>query len=358
MLQARHQVRRCAQRFTRLLHEVDPGDELAEERLLGLPRQVRAHAEVLADAEGQVRARVAVDAKLVRRLEEDRAFKLRFGTTSEYGRYGNFPATGGEAKQARRSGEVECRAKRLCPPGVSGRNSLPLRLAWRHLPRRGVQRGLVRRTARKLARLLRAAAIAMAPFAIAGAGLAAPIDFRSGSGSTFDNGEGVTFTVSAWGGAVDPQLLIDPRDPGASGLQNLGTNIGGSAALGTAGIGCGTGECDLSLPDGEDALLFSFNQLVAFSIIGAALDDVDDVSMWTWADLQNTWSLEPVDPCGSGCSGEQRLPLVSITRYLLIVAEDSGPTSFRIAEINVTGLPEPALVSMLAVGLLVVLLRD
>src|SRR3990172_9501677 len=63
MREARHQVRGGALRRARELHVLEARQQLAEQRPRGLAREVRAEAEVLAHAEGEVRVRVAVEAE-------------------------------------------------------------------------------------------------------------------------------------------------------------------------------------------------------------------------------------------------------------------------------------------------------
>ena len=70
VLESRHQVRRGSQRPPRRLDRLEARHQLAEERAARHAGQVRAEAEVLADPEAQVSVGVAVEAKLVRRLED------------------------------------------------------------------------------------------------------------------------------------------------------------------------------------------------------------------------------------------------------------------------------------------------
>ena len=200
---------------------------------------------------------------------------------------------------------------------------------------------------------LLALALTLAP-----AAQAATIDFRSGGPITFTDGAGVTVTVSAWGGADDPQTLINPNNPAASGLQNLGTNVGGSGFFGTLGVGCGGAQCDLILPGGEDALLFGFNQAVNIGgIIGAAIEDPDNITVWAWVPGVGNqfWTQVGGDSCStfSFCGGEEPLAgAINNVNWILVVAEDSGASAFRVAEFtNVLGLPEPTLAVLLLAGL-------
>ncbi len=182
---------------------------------------------------------------------------------------------------------------------------------------------------------------------------AATIDFRSGGPSIFLDGTGIQVTVSGWGGSNDPQNLIDPNNPVASGLTNLGTNVGGSGVFGTLGVGCGIAQCDLILPAGEDALLLSFNTTVTIdAVIGAAIEDPDDISVWSWNG--SSWTQVGSDSCStfSFCGGEEPLSgFIGPTQHLLVVAESSGASAFRLAELtNVVDVPEPGALGLLGLG--------
>ncbi len=219
-------------------------------------------------------------------------------------------------------------------------------------------------------------------FALAMAGSAQALKFdyqignqNSSGGITVSDG-GYTATATGWGGISNPQNSLNPTNPGASGAQNLGTNIGTALGFGR-GIGCGTvisiSQCDLIAPSGEDALLIEFSALMEITrIYGTLLENPDDISAWSWNG--SSWDLIGTDDCPpdgffNNCGsfgqfdgedighidligGGTLLPS-NPTEYLLIVAEDTSASAFRLGFIEATVIPEPSTALLIGVGLAV-----
>jgi hypothetical protein len=170
----------------------------------------------------------------------------------------------------------------------------------------------------------------------------------------------VTATASGWGGLVDPQNTFDPTDPSAT-ATNLGVNVGWALGFGK-GVGCGlvldTSQCDLIAPAGEDILLVSFDAFVDIdSVLGALIEDPDDISVWGWNG--GAWDLIGTDDCGTfsfcgiteplGQVNPGNLPYAN-TQHLMIVAENTGASAFRLASVNATLVPEPGTALLLSTG--------
>lgn len=179
---------------------------------------------------------------------------------------------------------------------------------------------------------------------------------------------GITATASGWGGLTNPQAVIDPSNPAGSGATNLGVNIGTALGFGR-GIGCGTGisasQCDRILPAGEDALLIDFDQTVDVTrVYGTLIEDADDISVWGWTG--SAWDLIGTDDCSflsfcgsfSQYDGEDlghvspgNLPYT--TDALLIVAEDSDASAFRLGFVDANIVPEPGTFGLVCLGVAV-----
>ncbi|MEE3326639.1 MAG: PEP-CTERM sorting domain-containing protein [Myxococcota bacterium] len=182
---------------------------------------------------------------------------------------------------------------------------------------------------------------------------------------------GYTATASGWGGLTNPQNSLDPTDPTASGAQNLGVNVGTALGFGR-GIGCGTvigiSQCDLIAPSGEDLLLVEFSTSMELTrIYGTLLENPDDVSAWGWTGA--TWELIGTDNCpppgifnncGSwsqfngediGQVGGGTLLPSNPTQYLMLVAENSGASAFRLGFLEATPIPEPSTALLVGLGI-------
>ena len=200
-------------------------------------------------------------------------------------------------------------------------------------------------------------------------------DFQTGNASDANSlsasDGGFSATASGWGGLLNPQNTFDPTNPSGSGAQNLGVNIGTALGFGR-GIGCGTAvgitQCDLISPGGEDFLLVEFDTTLEISrIYGTLLEDPDDVSAWSWNG--GVWDLIGTDPCplpgifnfcGSfsqydgediGLVGGGTLLPSNPTSYLMLVAENSGASAFRLGFVEGTPIPEPSSGLLFALGL-------
>ncbi|MCL4685277.1 PEP-CTERM sorting domain-containing protein [Myxococcota bacterium] len=191
------------------------------------------------------------------------------------------------------------------------------------------------------------------------------------NGITVSDG-GVNATASGWGGLTNPQNSIDPSNPSASAL-NLGVNIGTALGFGR-GVGCGTvisvSQCDLISPSGEDALLITFDALVEVTrVYGTLIEDPDDISVWGWTG--SAWDLIGTDNCGgfslcgsfSEFDGEDlghvspgNLPYT--TTALLIVAENSGASAFRLGFVEGNVIPEPGTFALISLGMTALALRS
>lgn len=188
---------------------------------------------------------------------------------------------------------------------------------------------------------------------------------------------GYTATASGWGGLLNPQHSLDPTDPTASGAQNLGVNIGTALGFGR-GIGCGTlisiSQCDLISPSGEDALLIEFSASMELTrIYGTLLENPDDITAWGWTGA--VWELIGTDNCpppgifnncGSwsefngeeiGQVGGGTLLPSNPTQYLMLVAENTGASAFRLGVIEAAVVPEPSTVLLLGLGTALLALR-
>jgi len=182
---------------------------------------------------------------------------------------------------------------------------------------------------------------------------------------------GYTSTASGWGGIIDPQNSLDPTNPAASGAQNLGVNIGTALGFGR-GIGCGTligiSQCDLISPSGEDVLLLNFSVSMEITrIYGTLLENPDDITAWGWDGA--AWELIGTDNCpppgifnncGSwsqyngediGQVGGGTLLPSNPTRHLMLVAENSGASAFRLGFVEATPIPQPSTALLLGLGL-------
>jgi hypothetical protein len=197
------------------------------------------------------------------------------------------------------------------------------------------------------------------------------ISNQSNANSITVSDGGVNATASGWGGITNPQNTLDPTNPSGSGAQNLGVNIGTALGFGR-GIGCGTvigtSQCDLISPAGEDALLVAFSATVQITrIYGTLLENPDDISAWSWNG--SGWDLIGTDNCPPGgwsvcgsfsqydgedighVGGGTLLPS-NPTKYLLLVAENTNASAFRLGyvEANVV-VPEPGSALLMLVGL-------
>ena len=137
-------------------------------------------------------------------------------------------------------------------------------------------------------------------------------------------------------------------------LSAVSTSSGAKVTLGRSGIGVDTGLLDLSgdLNDGN-TLLLTFNQAVNFSSLGLSGWDrgvfgigADKVSITTGGQTYNLTA-------NSGSSAITTFSLGSLALQgtsFLIKAE--GASSFRLANLNVTAVPEAGTSAMLGLGLL------
>lgn len=167
----------------------------------------------------------------------------------------------------------------------------------------------------------------------------------------------VTVTANAFGGVSNPQGSMTPTGtPG--GFTALNVNVGGSAFLGTRGLGCGivASQCDLIAPVGEDVLRLTFTQPVVLdSITIAAMEDPDDVRWYAWTG--SSYALAGSDTCTtfSFCGGNETFTgpygLPSGSTSWILVAENSGASAFALRSIAFTAIPEPGTALLIAVGL-------
>ncbi len=165
---------------------------------------------------------------------------------------------------------------------------------------------------------------------------------------SLENG-GITATAEAFGGITEPQDTITPDTiPGEAGTTQIQVNIDGafpnSNVFGLRGLGCGIAQCDLIAPGGEDAVRISFDVRVRLDqLILSAMEGPDDITWWYWED--GAWVFAGQDDCsGVSCSGQETFngPFGS-SEHWLVVAENSGASAFRIAQMSVAAdpLPEP-----------------
>jgi hypothetical protein len=167
----------------------------------------------------------------------------------------------------------------------------------------------------------------------------------------------VTVTAQAFGGVSNPQASMTPSGtPG--GFTALDVNGGGSALLGTRGLGCGivASQCDLIAPIGEDVLRLTFTQPVVLNAITiAAMEDADDVRWYAWNG--SSYALAGSDTCAvfSFCGGNETFTgpygLPSGSTSWILVAENSGATAFALRSIDFTAIPEPGTALLVALGL-------
>lgn len=177
------------------------------------------------------------------------------------------------------------------------------------------------------------------------------------SGSIVQAAGSVTVTAQAFGGVANPQGSMTPTGtPG--GFTPLNVNVGGSAFLGTRGLGCGivASQCDLIAPVGEDVLRLTFTQPVVLnSITIAAMEDPDDVRWYAWNG--SSYSLAGSDTCAtfSFCGGNETFTgpygLPGGSTSWILVAENSGATAFALRSIDFTAIPEPGTALLFALGL-------
>ncbi|RIK99571.1 MAG: hypothetical protein DCC71_20070 [Proteobacteria bacterium] len=169
----------------------------------------------------------------------------------------------------------------------------------------------------------------------------------------------VTVTAQAFGGVSNPQGSMTPSGtPG--GFTALSVNVGGSAFLGTRGLGCGpvASQCDLIAPIGEDVLRLSFSQPVVIdSLTIAAMEDPDDVRWYAWNGA--SYALAGSDTCTtfSFCGGNETFagPFGAPTgsSSWILVAENSGASAFALRAVSFTPIPEPGTALLIALGLAV-----
>jgi hypothetical protein len=165
---------------------------------------------------------------------------------------------------------------------------------------------------------------------------------------------GITATGEAFGGLSNPQNTITKNTaPGATNIQvNIGGSFQDSNTFGLRGLGCGIAQCDLIAPIGEDAVRITFSQGVQLdTVVLSAMEGPDDVTWWYWGGGQ--WNFAGQDTCsGVSCSGQETWSgPFGASRYWLFVAENSGASAFRIAELHVTAaVPGPAGASLLALA--------
>lgn len=195
---------------------------------------------------------------------------------------------------------------------------------------------------------------------VAGHAAAISIDYQplpdQSSAVLVQSSGGTTVTAHAFGGVPNPQATMTPTGtPG--GFTALNVNVGGSALLGTRGLGCGAvaSQCDLIAPVGEDVLRLTFSLPSRLdSVTLAAMEDADDVRWFYWNGA--SYQLAGSDTCAafSFCAGNETFggPFGSHSTSWLLVAENSGATAFALRSIQFTSIPEPGTGLLVAAGLL------
>ena len=127
-------------------------------------------------------------------------------------------------------------------------------------------------------------------------------------------------------------------------------------------------QCDLFSPGGEDFLLVEFDTTLENSrIYGTLLEGPDGVSAWSWNG--GVWDLIGTDPCPppgifnfcgslSQYDGEDiglvggGTPLPSNpTSHLMLVAENSGASAFRLDFVEGAPIPERSSALLFGTGL-------
>lgn len=137
-------------------------------------------------------------------------------------------------------------------------------------------------------------------------------------------------------------------------LSAVSTSSGAKVTLGRSGIGVDTGLLDLSgdLNDGN-TLLLTFNQAVNFSSLGLSGWDrgifgvgADKVSVTTGGQTYNLTA-----DSGSGAITNFSLGSLALQGTSFLIKAE-GASSFRLANLNVTAVPEAGTSAMLGLGLL------
>jgi hypothetical protein len=137
-------------------------------------------------------------------------------------------------------------------------------------------------------------------------------------------------------------------------LSAVSTNSGAKVTLGRNGIGVDAGLLDLSgdLNDGN-TLLLTFNQAVNFSSLGLTSWDrgifgvgADKVSVTTGGQTFNLTANS-----GSGAITTFSLGSLNLQGTSFLIKAE-GASSFRVANLNVTAVPEAGTSAMLGLGLL------